>query len=298
MNTDQLAIFVQAARGGSLSEAARRLRLTAAAASRGLASLEAELGVRLAHRSTRSFALTSDGEAFLRHAESIVESTEAARESLVGRDAPIEGLLRVGSPIPLAQRVVVPLLPALLKRHPKLQVDLQVTDAFVDVVQSGFDVGLRIGALADSGLVARRLAPSPRVLCAAPSYVARRGLPTRVADLAKHDCLIRTGSTGWTFVIDGRERTVTVFGRLSSNSHLPLRRACVEGLGIAIFALWDAVEDLESGRLVRLSLDSEPVSNVNLWAVFPSRTLVPAKVRVFVDALSNVVRGSGWSKAT
>ena len=291
MNTDQLAIFVQAARGGSLSEAARRLRLTPAAASRGLASLEAELGIRLAHRSTRSFALTTDGEAFLGHAESIVETAQAARESLVGRDAPVEGVLRVGAPIPLAQRVLVPLLPALLARHPKLHVDLQVSDAYVDVVQSGFDVVLRIGALADSDLVARKLAPDPRILCASPSYLALRGRPTRVADLVHHDCLMRSGSSGWSFESDGRERTVQASGRLSSNSHLPLRRACVEGLGIAIFALWDAQEDLDAGRLEQLSLDAEPVSNVNLWAVYPSRTFVPAKVRVFVDAVREALGG-------
>ena len=291
MDTHQLAIFVQAVRGGSLSEAARRLRLTPAAASRALASLEAELGTRLAHRSTRSFALTTDGETFLRHAESILESAQIARESFAGRDAPIEGLVRVGAPIPLAQRVIVPLLPALLARHPKLHVDLQVSDAYVDVVQSGFDVVLRIGALADSELLARKLAPSPRALCAAPSYLARRGHPTRVAELVHHDCLVRSGSSGWSFESAAGERTVHVSGRLSSNSHLPLRRACLEGVGIAIFALWDAQEDLDAGRLVRLSLDAEPVSNVNLWAVYPSRTLIPAKVRVLVEAVREAVVG-------
>lgn len=289
MDTHQIAIFVQAVRGGSLSEAARRLRLTPAAASRGLASLEAELGIRLAHRSTRSFALTTSGEAFLVHAESILQAAQAAREGLTRGKTPVAGVIRVGAPIPLAQRVIVPLLPALLAKHPKLQVDLQVTDAYVDVVRSGLDVGLRIGALADSDLVAVRLAPSPRVLCAAPSYLARRGRPTRIAELLHHDCLVRSGATGWTFEAEGRQQTIPVTGRLTSNSHLPLRRACVEGLGIAIFASWDASEDLEAGRLVQLALDAEPISNVSLWAVYPSRTLIPKKVRVFVDAVREAI---------
>lgn len=259
--------------------------LTPALASRRLAALERELGARLAHRTTRSFALTDEGASFLPHAESILEAEAMARASVQGQQLQATGLLRVGAPFPLARRVISPLMGELLMAHPELRINLQVTDTFVDIVEAGLDVVLRVAHLEDSSLIARRLAPSPRVLCAAPEYLERRGRPERVSDLVHHDCLVCTRTDHWLFDDDGVVRQVRVAGRLTSNSHLPLRAACVAGAGIALYSLWDAVDDLEAGRLVQLDLDLPPRSDLSIWALYPTRVLVPAKVRVFIDAV-------------
>ncbi|MFT6396595.1 MAG: DNA-binding transcriptional LysR family regulator [Bradymonadia bacterium] len=285
MDTLNISIFVQAAHGGSLSEAARRLGLTPAVASRRLGVLEDDLGVRLAHRTTRRFSLTAEGAGFLPHAVSILEIERDVRASVAGSSGSVEGLLRVGAPFPLSRRVVVPALRGLLAAHPELRVDLQLTDAYVDMVKAGLDVVLRVAHLEDSGHIARRLAPSPRVLCASPGYLRSRGRPMFVADLQDHDCLVRSGASHWGFEEGEQGRQVRIRARLSSNSHLSLRAACVEGMGIAQYALWDATDDLESGQLELVTLDLPLRSDASVWAIYPTRTLLPARVRVFVEAI-------------
>lgn len=285
MDTLNISIFVQAAHGGSLSEAARRLGLTPAVASRRLGVLEEDLGVRLAHRTTRRFSLTAEGASFLPHAVSMLDIERDVRAEVAGSSGSVEGLLRVGAPLPLARRVVGPALRTLLPAHPDLRVDLQLTDAYVDMVKAGLDVVLRVAHLEDSGHIARRLAPSPRILCASPDYLRRRGRPVYVGDLRDHDCLVRSGSSHWSFVEGDQERQVRVRARLSSNSHLPLRAACIDGLGIAQYAVWDATDELEAGRLEQVTLDLSLRSDASVWAIYPTRTLLPSRVRAFVEAV-------------
>lgn len=285
MDIEQVEIFVQAAHGGGLSEAARRLGITPARASRGLAALERSLSVALAHRTTRRLTLTAEGEAFLPRAEALLEAAQAARDAVAGVER-VEGLLRVGAPLPLARRVVSPALPALLAAHPGLRVDLQIADAYVDIVGAGLDVALRVGRLEDSSLVSRRLAPSPIVLCAAPSYLQRRGRPETVADLSAHDCLVRAGVDHWIFEGPSGPEAARVVGRMLSNSHVPLRQACLGGAGLALYAHWDAAEDIEAGRLEIVTLDRPLRVGQSIWALYPTRRLVPQKVRIFIEAMA------------
>src|SRR5687767_6059397 len=189
METRSLAVLVGAVAGGSLSAAARELGLSAMAATRRLASLERDLGVRLLHRTTRSLALTPEGEAFLPFARAMVEAEAAARSVLRASVAGAEGLLRVTAPVAFGRKRIAPLVPALLRANPGLRIELDMNDAVVDIVAAGVDVAIRIAPLPENGLVARRLARSPRVLCAAPAYVAARPPPCTVADLAQHECL-------------------------------------------------------------------------------------------------------------
>lgn len=302
MDTDDLAVFVHAAATGSLSEAARRLSVTPAAASRRMAALEERLGARLMHRTTRSATLTGEGEAFLPHAQAVLDAADAGRAALVSGREEAAGLLRVTAPANFGRKVVAPLVPPLLAAHPALRVELLLTDSVVDIVAEGVDCAVRIARLRDSALIARRLAESPVLLCAAPAYLARAGAPRRLADLAGHECLVLGGGGHWTFEFGGRARQVRVSGRFGSNSLEAVRESCLGGAGLALFSAWDVAEDLERGALVAVELDAVPPQELAIWAVYPTARLLPRKVRAFVSALQEVLarppsRWSGGSAA-
>lgn len=285
MNLDCVAVFVEATRAGSLAAAARKLGLAPMAASRRLAALEAELGVRLIHRTTRALALTVEGEAFLPYGEAMVEDAANARAAVRPSTAGAAGLLRVTASEPFGRKVVSAMLPAFLAANPDLRVDLLLTDGLVDIVAAGVDVAVRIAPLRDSTLIARRLASSPRHLYASPGYLATSGGPRRLADLDEHQCLVLSGATHWTFAVGERMRRVRVSGRCSSNSVEALHEACLRGLGLALLADWNVSDDVASGRLVPLELDDAEPEMLGIWALYPTARLVPPKARLFVEAL-------------
>lgn len=267
MDTQDLAVFVQAAASGSLSEAARRLGITPAAASRRLAALEAYLGARLLHRTTRSVTLTGEGEAFLLHAQAVLDAESAGRAALANGQDEAAGLLRVTAPANFGRKVVAPLVAPLLAAHPKLRVELHLTDSLVDIVAEGMDLAIRIARLRDSALIARKLGESPVLLCAAPAYLARVGTPRHLADLEAHECLALGGGAYWTFELGGKPRQVRVAGRFGSNSLEAVREACLGGAGLALFSAWDVAEELANGTLVSVTLDAVPPQELAIWAV-------------------------------
>ncbi|HXP96325.1 MAG TPA: LysR family transcriptional regulator [Telmatospirillum sp.] len=285
MDTEAVAILVGAATAGSLAAAARRLGITPMNASRRLAALERDLGVRLLHRTTRSVSLTPEGEAFLPFAQALVESDAAGRATLRSSAAGVSGLLRVTAPIAFGRKILAPLVPAMLRAHPELRIDLEMNDAVVDIVSTGVDVAIRVAPLRDSGLIARRLAGSPRVLCAAPRYLADHGAPVSVDDLGDHECLTLTGVTHWAFDVGGRERKVRVNGRFTASSIEGLYQACLSGAGIALVALWNVRDDLRNGSLVEIPLDAGMPGERSIWAVYPTARFVLPKLRMFVSEL-------------
>lgn len=287
MNSNDLAVLVQAAMSGSLSAAARRLEITPMAASRRLAALEREMGVRLMHRTTRAASLTAEGEALLPHAQAILEAGDAARAAVAPSGGGASGLLRVTVPAAFGRKIVAPLVPPLLDANPALRIDLQLTDAMVDIVAGGLDVAVRIAALRDSSLVARRLAPNVRLLCAAPSYLSRSGRPGRLSDLQHHQCLVLSGTTHWPFNAGGRRRDVRVGGRFSSGSIEAVHAACCHGAGLALLSSWDVADDLNSGALEAVSLEDSRPQELAIWALYPTALMVPRKVRIFTDALTH-----------
>ncbi|UEM22717.1 LysR family transcriptional regulator [Skermanella mucosa] len=293
METDELSILVQAVAAGSLSGAARRLGVTPTVASRRLAALEERLGVRLMHRTTRSVSLTAEGETFLPHAQAMLEIAEAARASLAPAEQGVSGLLRVTAPASFGRKVVAPIVPGLLDANPDLRIDLELTDSVVDIVAAGIDVAVRIGRLRESTLIARRLAPNTRLLCAAPSYLERRGTPRTVESLAEHECLVLSGTGSWPFDAGGKAREIRVSGRFASNSVEAVREACIGGLGIALLSRWDVVTELASGTLVRIDFEALNPTEISIWAVYPSARLVPPKVRAFISALEAVLGKPG-----
>jgi len=290
MDTDNVAVLLQAAAAGSLSAAARRLGITPMLATRRLAALEKELGVRLLHRTTRSMSLTPEGEAFLPYAESLMESEAAGRAVLHRVEQGAAGLLRVSASVMFASKIILPLIPGLLQANPQLRIDLEMNDRVVDIIASGSDLAIRIGPLRDNSLIAKRIGDSPRVLIASPAYLEQQGTPRTMADLAAHDCLLLSGNTHWNFQKDGREQRIRVGGRFAASNIEGLFSACVQGVGIAMLADWNVQNDLDAGRLLSIHLeDAEPVVQP-IWAVYPSARQILPKLRVFVAALEAVLK--------
>lgn len=253
--------------------------------SRRLAALERELSVRLFHRTTRSVSLTKEGEAFIPYAQTMTEAEDSALGALQPAAGRVSGVLRMTAPSVFGQSMVLGILPGLLEKHPDLRVDLDVSDRVVDLVGQGLDLALRVAPLADSELVARRIAPNPRVMCASPAYLRQHGQPATLADLEQHQCILLQAVPRWPFVIDGSIQRRRVNGRISTSSVDAVRAAAVQGLGIAMLAWWDVFQHLQDGSLVQISLEDAAMEQLSIWAVMPTRRYVPARVKVFLDSL-------------
>lgn len=280
-----LRIFLAVASARSLSDASRRLDVMPMQVSRRITALEQELGARLFHRTTRSVSLTAEGEAFLPYAHTMVEAEESALEELQPSSSRVTGLLRMTAPSVFGQSIVLPMLPQLLQQCPDLRVELDVSDAVVDLVGRGFDLALRVAPLADSELVARRVAPNPRVLCAAPQYLLQHGKPSTLAELEKHQCIVLQAVPKWPFVVNGEIVRRRVEGRVSISNVGAVRDAAIQGLGIAMLAYWDVLPQLRDGSLVEIHLADAGMEQLSVWAITPTRRYVPARVKVFLQML-------------
>lgn len=285
MDIENLQVFVSAISTGSLAGAARRLKLTPMAVTRRIAALEGDLGVRLIHRSTRSIALTPEGEALMPFAVEILEAEEAARAAVSPLIGSATGLLRVSAPVTLGRKVIAPLLPALLNKNPGLSIDLGLNDEVVDIISSGIDVAIRIGPMKDSGLIARPLVDNPKHLYAAPSYLSLRGVPTCLQDLENHECLTFTNTVHWVFQVGEIEQAVKINSRFTSSGVDGFLSACIAGLGLARLSAWDVRDEVRSGALVRVDLRDAQPQSMSIWAVYPTRRHVLPKLQVFVSTL-------------
>lgn len=285
INLTDAEVLVEAVASGSLAAAARRLGIAPMVASRRLSALEAELGVRLVHRTTRALSLTTAGEAFLPHARALLEGAAGARDAVRPEALGASGLLRVSASSAFARKVIAPLLPPFLAAHPALRVELVVTDLRLDLAADGVDLAIRVGKPLENSQMARRLGDSTRQLFASPAYLAERGCPRALADLAGHDCLIQTSLPYWDFLIDGRVLHHRIDGRLTANSIDAVQAACVAGAGIACMAAWNAAQEVAAGALVPVELADAVVEPWGIWAITPSPRLIPPKVRLFIAAL-------------
>jgi DNA-binding transcriptional LysR family regulator len=286
-----VAVFLNAAAAGSLSAAARRMGIAPMVATRRLAALEEGLGVRLMQRTTRSVSLTAEGEAFLPFASTMVEAAEAGRAVISPSQNGAAGLLRVTACGSIGGAVIMPLITTLLDENPGLRVDMLLTDTVVDIVSTGVDIAVRIGELRDSNLIATSLGVNRRILCASPTYLSQRGSPSRLSDLADHDCITPTGTLHWQFNVNGEERAIRVSGRVTTSSIDGVADACVAGAGLAVLSTWHANADIESGKLVQIDLKDATPKELEIWAVYPTRRQVLPKVRVFVEAMRERLAG-------
>lgn len=291
MHIADLRIFLAVASAGSLSAAARQLGVGPMQVSRRIAALEQELGVRLFHRTTRSVSLTAEGEAFFPHANTIAEAEESARGELRPSPAAASGTLKLTTPSIFGQTIVLPLLPRLLERHPDLRIDLDLSDRVLDIVGQGLDLALRIATLGDSELVARRIAGNPRIICASPHYLQRCGMPARLADLDAHACIVLHSVPRWPLVVDGQLQRKRVPARVTTSSVDAVRSAALQGLGLALLTYWDVHRQLAEGELVPVVLEDAAMEDLSVWALTPTRRYVPARVKIFLDALEQELAG-------
>jgi DNA-binding transcriptional LysR family regulator len=282
----ELEVFLRVVQEGAFSAAARSLGLTPSAISKLIARLEARLGARLFVRTTRSLALTEEGQAFQRAGARVLQELDEAEQAAAGGS--VRGRLRVSASPPFGTQYVAPLVPAFLERYPNVSLDLSFTDEMVDLVARKADVAIRMGPLSGSGLHARKLGQSRRVVCAAPSYLERRGTPRTPSDLSSHECLtfnFRRSRAGWPFLEQGHEREQNVSGHLQVNNGETLRQMALAGVGIARLALFHVAADIELGALVPLLEDYNPDDLELIHAVYIGGGQVPRRVRAFIDHL-------------
>ena len=284
---EDLRVFLIVARQSSFAAAAEQLGVSTAYVSKRIRVLEDALGVRLLHRTTRRVSVTDQGERVFHWAQRVLDDVEQLMQEVAVTRGEPRGLLRISSSFGFGRRVVAPMLSAMARRHPGLQVRLEVLDRLVDVAAEGYDVDVRVGDEIAPHLIARRLASNHRVLCAAPAYLARREPPRTLQDLASHDCLVikeRDHPFGvWRLRAGAQEEAVKVTGPLSSNHGEVAVQWAVDGHGVVLRSLWDVAPLLADGQLVQLLPEWRQEANV--WAVYPERLASSAKVRVCVEYL-------------
>ena len=283
-----LRAFVAVAEAKSFSEAARRLRIVKSAVSRQVSDLEAELGARLLNRTTRSLSLTEAGRAYFDRGSQILADFDDAKRAVGALQSAPRGRLRISAPMSFGFLHLMPAISDFMALYHDIVVDMAMNDRFVDLVEEGFDVAVRIATLPDSSLIARRLAPARRVICASPKYLWANGVPGTPADLKAHACLFNSNiasARDWRFVsAEGAPLDVTVEGRLSVNNGDALRVAALRGIGLANLPTFIVGADLQSGQLATV-LDAFVAQDLSINAVYPhSRHLSPT-VRAFVDFL-------------
>ena len=248
MNIEHLKLFVGIAKTSNISVAGREQNLSPAVSSTYISKLEDNLGVRLVHRTTRKVSLTEEGEAFLPHAEEILTNIETA-------------------PASFGRMHIVPALAGFLARYPELSVDFRFNDSIVDLVEGGFDIAIRDAALKDSNLIARKLAPDRRIICAAPEYIKKFGEPSSPQDISKHQSVNLMGLDMGEFATPKGPLSVKANGRIRIDNGEAVRDAGIAGSGLVMSSIWCAYKALQQGELVQVLPDFPMVSKTAIWAV-------------------------------
>lgn len=285
-----MAAFVAVVEQESFSKAGRELRLSTAVVSARVAKLEQHLGVRLLNRTTRQVSPTDEALEFFEECKNILSQVEVAEAVLTSRRLSPSGALKITAPVVWGRRYLAPLLPEFQTRAPDLQIRLNLTDEFVDMVADGIDIAIRIAPLKDSSLKSVHLGESPRVLCASPDYLKRHGTPQNLQDLLEHNCLLLRfpGSSQfqWHFEAGGKIQSLAVKGSLDSNNGDIIRDWALAGTGIALKSRWEVAEHIRKGELVPILTDAAPLP-VNISALYSSGTIQPPKIRLFLDYLKS-----------
>ena len=275
--------FVAVAECGQFTAAAQRLGLSSSQVSRQIARLEERLHTRLFYRTTRKVALTEAGQTFLQHCQRLQDAREEALNAIGDLGSEPKGLLRMTCAVAYGERFIVPLVTAFMARHPRLSVEIELSNRTLDLVQDGFDIAIRLGRLQDSRMLATRLAPRRMYLCASADYLQRYGRPHSLSELARHNCLIGSSDV-WSFQLEGREASQRINGNWRCNSGQAVLDAALAGLGLCQLPDYYVLEHLRSGALVSL-LDNHQPPNTAVWALYPQQRHLSPKVRQLIDAL-------------
>lgn len=284
--------FVYVVETGSFSAAARRLNIGQPAVSKTIAQLEARLAVRLLLRSTRGLTPTEAGLAFFERSKRAIEEADEADNAARGVASGLTGNLRICAAVTFGRLHIVPHLGSFLDQHPQLNIDLMLDDRNINLVEEGVDIALRMGALNDSGLTARKIAECRRVVLGTPAYFEKHGEPTCPADLSKHQAVVYSlaGGAYWPFKKAGEEHPVIISGRLRVSAAEGLREAVLAHLGLTTASEWMFAPELANGA-VREVMTQWTLPNQDLWAVFPTGRMASAKARAFVDFVQGLLGG-------
>ena len=284
-----MRVFIQVVEDGSFSKAGPRLGVTQSAASRIVSALEAELDVRLLHRSTRNLSLTEAGQIYYERSRQIISDVDDADAAVASATAEPGGHLRVTAPASFARRQVSPFLGSFFSNYPKITVSINASDNVHDVIAEGFDLAIRLGRLVDSSLIVRRLASARSVVCAHPDYLAAHGEPAAPKELEMHNCLCFRGEPGkntWRFKQAGRSFEAPVSGSLFSDNGDTLLEAAASGLGVVLLPLWAAGPEIDKGRLkIVLSDFGIDPEDMPINAVLAGGRRAPRKVHAFIEFL-------------
>ena len=282
MDILSLRLFLRVAHLRGVSAAARDLSLSPATASARLAKLEETVGARLFNRTTRAVSLTTDGAAFLPYAQHTIETIEAGLGAVSGKGEEAQGLLRMTMPGSFGRMHIVPVLAAFQSRHPRVSLDLRLSDEVLDVVEGAYDLVIRNAPLADSSLAARQLAPDRRLLVASPEYLLRHGTPVVPEDLIEHRCITFPGGGQWKFA---NGQSIRVPRSFVVNDGEAMRNMIEDGLCVGVKSIWNAYESLRSGQLVQVLPDYPLITASSISALYPRNRIVAPKVRAMIDFL-------------
>ncbi|CAH2408098.1 LysR family transcriptional regulator [Mesorhizobium escarrei] len=281
-----LHLFRTVVRAGSLTSAGNHLGLSPAAMSGRLKALEAHYGVSLLKRSTRSMNLTPEGRLLFENSDRVIEEFDTLEATLRRGGSDLRGSITLTCPSDLGRQHVAGMVDEFLAENPEIQLRMFLTDNLLDIVETGCDVAIRYGNLPDSALTTRRLGPNRRLICCAPAYAERHGMPATPHDLAQHNCLTLLRSDRimdeWEFVRDGETTTVRVQGDRMSSDGFALRQMAMDGVGLVRKSLWDVADDLKSGRLLSV-LDDYTRSPFGFHLLTDHRTMMPRRIRLFID---------------
>jgi DNA-binding transcriptional LysR family regulator len=277
-----LCTFVEVADAGGVSAAARRLGLPKSIVSRRLQRLEQDLGAQLLARTTRGASLTEAGANLREHAVRAIAELEAAREA-VSPEGDVPGRLRIAAPLSFGATHLAPALAELASRHPRLHIHTSYSDQYVDLVGEGFDVGIRVGFLADSNLIGRKIAPLCGMCVASPAYLSAHGTPSTPQDLVQHECLLQ-GNETWRFIVNGKAVSIRPQGRFKADNGSALLAAALANLGIAALPDFLADGSIAAGTLIPILTDF-PSPEAGIYVVRPPGSAAPRKVRALIDIL-------------
>ena len=297
-HASEMAAFVRVVDSHGFSAAAPALGLSPSAVSKLVTRLETRLGVRLLQRTTRALHLTQEGEVFYTAAKRIVGEIEALEDQVTGQSGTPSGLLRVTTSLAFSAHQLAPVLSEFLARHPLVQVELLPTDRVIDMVEEGIDIAIRIGRLADTSFMARKIGEDKRLICAAPSYLARHGTPQRPEDLAQHNCLVsrdRSQLNRWPFKRDGQVFEIEVGGRVAVTEGEIQMQLALQGIGIVRLTRLTLAQAIRDGTLVPLLGDFAAYDDaVPIHAVYPHRRHLAPKVPAFVNFLIEKFTPPPW----
>ena len=298
----QIEAFIAVVEHGSMAAAALTQDVTPVMIGRRINALEARLGVKLLHRSTRRIAVTEQGAVFMEQCKKALGELDRAELLVAEGRHKATGHLIVSAPAAFGRKHVAPHAPDFLRANPDVRCSFNLTDRVVDLVREGYDVGIRIGGAIDPNFVAIRLASNKRVVCGTPAYFAKHGVPRTLDDLERHNCLafnLQGGQQrGWYFQQNGKAVTVKVSGNLDCNDGELLHRWMGEGLGLGWRSTWEIQPELESGALMTV-LDDYALPDYDILAVYPQQRPVPAKIRFFIEQLKAVYAQPGyWSRGS